>query len=708
MTDPHCRGGGNLVLVVDDDPLHAKLSKIQLEVSGFRVSTAASPDAAMTIARSQRPSAVLCDVVMPEMDGFAVCRALRSYPETAAIPVLLFTSHTVEAADRARGASVGASDILMRTGDHEDLIRALLSALQSPPPPPQMRPVMAGPPSDRRAGPGGAGARVGELSEPEPDLRGQEPQVAAPGSINRAAGTSDLDRAFASLALSEQRFRAISEHAPIGILILDLEQRIVHANPAIQEMCGCSAAQLCSMTLGDLISPESAAAEQALFRELVDGTRHGYRLESRYRHRAGGTFWTNTVSLAVRGSAGQFLYSVAMVQDITDQKMIEAATQEVNARLRRLDEVKNEFLAIVSHDLRSPVNTIMAAVEVLRDLLATSAAPDADRLLRILEQSAAHLGELVRNLLDIAVIERGELNLKVQPTDLAALAADVVRESGALAAKAGVSVELASTSPSVVIPVDSGRLIQLLTNLVTNALRHARTTVQVAVKREQDICRVEVEDDGAGVEPELLGAELDRLALLQAHHGASRRRGFGLAIVRGIADAHGGRAWVENRSPGPEGDSVAGARFVVELPALGTAHDEKTDAVWRFSLGRRRLRILLAQGNAVLRSQVRRELEGAGFAVEEAITGQEALACARSGDFKLLLLDLGMPGLDGFAVLERLRAAGDRLPVILMASERSEEDRRRALELGAFASQVSAPMDLPRLLDTVRTALEPV
>jgi signal transduction histidine kinase len=384
--------------------------------------------------------------------------------------------------------------------------------------------------------------------------------------------------------------------------------------------------------------------------------------------------------------------------------------QEEAAREKRLAEElaamsrrKDEFLAVLGHELRNPLAPIRNALQVLH-LRGTDPAT-LEWTQGILDRQVGQVTRLVDDLLDVSRIARGKIQLRRQRLDLATLVRHTAQDHAAALEDARLALTVTAPDEPVWVEGDPTRLTQVLGNLLHNAIKFTdpggRVTVRLTVDRAARRAVVGVSDTGIGIAPDMLGRVFDTFA--QADGSMSRSRGglgLGLALVRGLVELHGGR--VQAASAGP--DSGAEITFwlpLAEAPAPASQPEASTPQE------RKQLRILIIEDNRDAAQSLRLLLELHGHKVTLAATGDAGVQAARQWRPDVVLCDLGLPGMDGYAVARALRAdpgtAGPRL--IAVSGYGHDEDRQRALDAGfdQHLTKPADPVELQRLLAEPQT-----
>jgi signal transduction histidine kinase len=352
---------------------------------------------------------------------------------------------------------------------------------------------------------------------------------------------------------------------------------------------------------------------------------------------------------------------------------------------------RDEFLAMLGHELRNPLASVLNAVTVLQ--LRSPADSVAQELAAVIQRQGRHMARLLDDLLDTSRITYGKIALRPEPFDLAAVLGKAVETSRPLldARRHTLSVELPPEPLGV--RADPTRLEQVFANLLNNAAKYTDPGGRIVLQagREGAEVVVRVRDNGVGIARDMLVRVFEPFA--QADHSLDRTQGglgIGLTLVRRLVEMHGGR--VEAHSAGP----CQGSEFVVRLPAgkVGLSPANPPGAAPPAASRR----ILLVEDNADVREMLAELLRLGGHTVETAPDGPSGIALARANRPDLALIDIGLPGLNGYEVARQLRAALDGQPLRLVALTGYDqpEDRRRALEAG-FDAHLIKPVDLAKL-----------
>jgi PAS domain S-box-containing protein len=525
------------------------------------------------------------------------------------------------------------------------------------------------------------------------------------GIVGVCLDITTRNRSEKALAASEMRYRSLLTSMRDGFVVIDREDRIVKTNPAFREMLGYTDTELAGMTYRDITPPEWHEKEEAILRDAVDT--HGFSpiFEKEYRRKDG-----TLLSVAIRvhrypGAPEDERRYFAVARDVTAAKAIEADLRLAKEEAERANRAKSDFLAKMSHDIRTPLNAVIGMTDLT---LGSELSPSQRDALETARESAGILLDLINDILDISKIEARKLELANEPFDLRRTLAATVRAMRPQAARKGLALRL-SVAPDAprFVRGDQIRLRQILVNLIGNAVKFTEsggvsvslTRVATATTGNTALLSFAVADTGVGIPPERLGRIFDMFT--QADATVSRRyggTGLGLAICRELTRLMGGNIATES-VPG-HGSTF---RFAIPLPeAQPEEHGPEIPAAAGFILpADRPLRILLAEDNPVNVKVAATYLSRRGHTFVVAQNGREALDLLACHPFDVILMDLEMPECDGFEATRRLRAgeAGPlnrSRPVIAMTAHALSGVRQRCLEAG-MTDYLAKPLDFQAL-----------
>jgi PAS domain S-box-containing protein len=515
------------------------------------------------------------------------------------------------------------------------------------------------------------------------------------------------EAAEAALRASEERYRTLFESIDDGFCLMQMllddqgetvDYRFLEANAAFEGQTGL----------------KGAVGRRA--RELVpDLDRSWFQLYGRVAATGQSTHFENHAPAmgrwfdvyASRVGTPELRQVALVFKDITERKQAEQERERLlqleGAARQQAEEasrLKDEFLATLSHELRTPLTAMLGWVQILR---AGRLPPDKrERALETVERSARSQAQLIDDLLDISRILAGKLRLEVAPVELRSVVEAVLETVRPAAAAKDLRLQATLDSMALVMG-DSQRLQQVVWNLLSNAVKFTPRGghVRVLVERQDSFVDITVADTGQGILPEFQPHVFERFR--QADGGSTRVHGglgLGLSIVRQLVEMHGGTVSVFSEGEGQ------GASFTVRLPLAAarrrTAHPSPSLPPSLPSQGFScppeldGLRLLVVDDEEDTREMLVTLLEGCGARVRAASSVAEALRLLSAERPDVLLSDIGMPGEDGYALIERLRAlpseAGGDLPAVALTAYARSEDRTRAL-LSGFSTHVPKPVE---------------
>jgi PAS domain S-box-containing protein len=558
--------------------------------------------------------------------------------------------------------------------------------------------------NDRKALASGAGVRVVETLE-HPDGASHYSIVSKfpiPGPDGAAAlvGGMAIDiteemRTRAVLEESKERFRATFEQAAVGIAHVGPDGRWLRVNRKLCEIVGYCPDELLALTFQDITHPDDLEADLAQVRRLLAGEIETYSMEKRYFRKDRSLVWINLTVSLVRTPQGQPKYFISVVEDITEQKAVRDALRESEERLREANRRKDEFLAMLGHELRNPLAPIRNAAHVLR--LLSPADPNLRKARDIIERQVEHMTRLVDDLLDVSRITRGIVTLRKVRVELASVVCQAVETSRHLIEARGHNLTVELAERPVWLDGDATRLAQVFSNLLNNASKytpdggHIRLTIEVGPGEAV----VRVRDNGVGIAADLLPRLFDLFA--QGDRSLARSEGglgIGLSMVKSLVEMHGGSVLARSDGPG------LGSEFIVRLPTLpASLADAAADVVsWDSELASPPRRVLVVDDNVDVAASFSMYLRSGGHDVRIAHNGPAALEAAKEFQPEVVLLDIGLPKMDGYEVARRLReqSEGKNSLLVAVTGYGQEEDRRQAEEAG-FDAHLVKPADLTAL-----------
>jgi PAS domain S-box-containing protein len=666
MEEPRAR-----ILLVDDRPANLVALEAVLSPLGHHLVLAHSGEEALRRLLREEYALVLLDVQMPGMDGFETARLMKAQARTRYVPIIFVTAISREREHVTRGYAHGAVDYVTKPFEPEILCSKVEVFVE-------------------------LWWRGERIRQQEEQLRERDRQAHA--------------------RRTERRFRELIDVMPLLLWAASPEGRLTHANRAFLEYVGRTLEECAHEGPFRAVHPED---REAAARAWSDALASGQPFETRFRLRRasdGADAWHLGRAAPERDESGRVTGWIFMALDVDAEKRGEEMRQLLLGRERQARaaaeeaiRAKDEFLAAVSHDLRTPLGAILGWTHILRK--GRLGAEGLPRALDVIERNAHAQAELVEDLLDVSRAVNGKLRLDVRSADPLAAISSAVESMRPAADARRVALAVSPDAPPPVFACDPRRLQQVVWNLVSNAIKFtpAGGHVTVRVGQAGGELEIEVRDDGAGIAPEFLPRVFDRFS--QGAAGSRGGLGLGLTIVHHVVELHGGT--VEARSEG-EGK---GATFRVRLPpgvvqaAAGPARAQPSRTAPTPG-GEARIdgvRVLLVEDDPDARELLASVLDASGASVVATGSSEEALRAFELEPPQVLVCDIGLPGEDGYALLRRIRALsperGGDVPAAAITAYAAPEDQRRAFEAG-FQRHVAKPFD-PGELPAIVAELAP-
>lgn len=464
----------------------------------------------------------------------------------------------------------------------------------------------------------------------------------APGEV--------LERYRKALEASEARFRNVIERNADGVVVVSRDGIILYMNPAAEEMFHCAAAECLGTTFGIPVA-DDAQTEIDIPREGSDPLVAEMRVvESEWE--------------------GQPAY-LASLRDVTERKRVQSALLDADRR-------KDEFLAMLAHELRNPLATLAYAVEII----SPEDDPQIDCEARdIASRQIRHLARMVDDLLEVSRITQGKIALKKTPVDLCDALRQVVRSVQPIVDLHCHELSLTTAGERCHVDADPTRLEQIFSNLINNSIKYTPKggRVTVEVKTEADEAVVVVADDGIGIPHETLPRVFDLFT--QADQSLARSGGglgIGLTLVRQLVELHGGSVSVLSDGPG------RGSEFTVRLPLTARRPTAPGAASPPEQTTSKQLNVLIVEDQPALALMLTRLLQRRGHEVHSVGDGPSGLDAVPKFRPDIVFLDIGLPGMSGYEVAEQLcRLPTDERPMLVaLTGYGRDEDRKRCLEAG--------------------------
>jgi PAS domain S-box-containing protein len=464
------------------------------------------------------------------------------------------------------------------------------------------------------------------------------------------------------------------------LCIAGFDGRFKHLNPSWEKVLGWTIAELMSRPFIELVHPDDRDTTSSQRQRLRSG-QATMDFENRYLTRDGSYRWLSWRAVPVPDRG--LIYAVA--RDIEEQK--------------RIEQLKNDFVSVVSHELRTPLTSIRGSLGLIAGGVTGELPAKARSLVDIAAKNCERLVRLINDILDVEKIESGQMGFRLAPVDLAALAEQTIESNRSYAEGYGAGLRIAGTPDAARVWGDADRLLQVITNLISNAVKFSPRggVVEVAVTRGEGEARVAVTDHGQGVPPEFRQRIFEKFA--QADSSSTREKGgtgLGLSISRAIVERHQGRIGFASE-PG-----VATA-FFFDLPLFDP--QERPESAAGPETGERPL-ILICEDDRDVARLLSLMLEREGYRADVAHDAREARRLLGERSYAALTLDLVLPDLDGVSLIRELRGseATNRLPIVVVSV--CADDGRAELNGGALGvvDWLVKPIDEHRLRSAMQQA----
>jgi PAS domain S-box-containing protein len=487
---------------------------------------------------------------------------------------------------------------------------------------------------------------------------------------------------LAQLERSERALRDFFENAAVGLHWVGPDGIVMRVNQTELDMLGYERAEYEGQPIGKFHADQAVVDD--ILRRLASGeTLIDYEARMVCKD---GTLRDVLIDSSVLWEEGRFLHTRCFTRDVTDRKRAEKA-------LREADRRKDEFLAMLAHELRNPLAPIRNSLHILN--LTTRNDPTAVRVGEMMERQVNHMVRLVDDLMEVSRITRGKIELRREPVEVAAVVRSAVETSRPLIEAARHKLEVEIPPEPLTLDGDPVRLTQVIANLLNNAAKYTDEggRIWLNVTKSGGIVKISVKDSGTGIPAEMLPQVFELFTQVDRSNRTQGGLGIGLTLVKSLVEMHGGR--VEAKSAGVG----QGSEFIVRLPlveATRVVDAPMPQGAVHGLLSPRR--ILVADDNHDAADSLAMLLRLLGAEVKIVYSGSEALAALHEYRPTVVLLDIGMPGMDGHEVARRIRKLPEFKDVLLIAMTGwgQDEDRRRSSNAG-FDYHLIKPADVGTL-----------
>ena len=657
------------ILIVDDREPNLLALEAVLEPLGERLVKARSGREALRFLLTEDCALILLDVQMPDLDGFETAALIRERERTRYTPIIFVTAVRREEEEIVKGYAQGAVDYVVKPFAPEAMVAKVRFFLD------QHRRQLA------------LKEEASQLARERDEMELRE---------RRARAEADAHR---------EHLYALFMKAPAAIAIVGgPEQIFVLANPKFEELVGRS--DLVGKRGREAI-PEASAQPTWDILETVQRTGDPF-LGTEYPALWGRSDETreryfNFVAQPTKDVRGAMDTVMVHAVEVTDTVIARRKTEALARQLLDSDRNKDEFLAVLGHELRNPLAPILTALHIMR-LRSTDETTERER--SVIERQVTHLSRLVDDLLDVSRATMGKIDLRRERVDVSTAVARAVEMSRPLIESKKHRLDVSVPVGALFVDGDVVRLAQVLANLIQNAAKYTDPGGHIEIEGTLDGAEVaiRVRDDGQGIPADRLPAMFE--LFVQGDQSPERSQGglgVGLTLVRSLVQLHGGR--VDARSDGPG----RGSEFVIRLPAVSERVPRGPERRSVGKSGQSARRVLIVDDDVDATEMLADALRAAGHEVREEHDGASALVAAAQFQPDVVLLDLGLPGMDGIEVARRLRSypqLGDvRIVALTGFGQKSAQTRSAAV---GIESLLVKPVDMQTIMDVVTGAVSPV
>jgi PAS domain S-box-containing protein len=508
------------------------------------------------------------------------------------------------------------------------------------------------------------------------------------GASKIARDIGERKRAAETLRATQEHLQVVTDNMAVAVLRCSRDFRYLWVSPSCTAWYGRPASEMVGKKIAEVLGQAAFDTVRPYIDRVLSGERVEFEIQVPYQHIA--SRWVKAVYVPTHDSTGQIDGWVAVLMDTTNHHSLEDA-------LREADRRKDEFLAVLAHELRNPLAPIRNSLHIMRLLVRND--PTADSAAEMMERQVHHMVRLVDDLMEVSRITRGSIELRKERIDLAGIVRSAVETSRPLIDGARHQLLIAVPTEPLTLEGDPVRLTQVIANLLNNAAKYtdAGGQIRLTIRREGDDVSISIQDTGVGIAADMLPRVFDPFvqgarSTIHAQGGL----GIGLTLVKRLVELHGGT--VEVRSEG----GGKGSEFVVRLPLAERA--PATDVIERAGRASPALssqRVLVVDDNRDAAESMRLLLEMLGAQVRVAYSGTEALDMLGTWQPAVVLLDIGMPGMDGHEVARRIRGQPELRDVTLIAlTGWGQAEERRRSESSGFDYHLIKPADV-RTLQTL-------
>jgi len=658
------------ILIVDDEPANLRVLEAILDDPGYRLVRALNANEALLALVAEDFGLLILDIRMPDMNGFELAQLIKQRRKSASVPIIFLTAFYNEDQDVVAGYGTGAVDYLHKPVN-ATVLRSKVAVFV------ELHRKSRELAMANRA----LMLEVAERRRAEEQLR----------ELNESLDRRVTERSEA-LRESEQRFRTMADQTPVMMWVASPAGAVDFVNKEYCVFFGVTSEEAMHSAWRLPVHDDDGSYGRALSEALR--TRRPFQAEARMRRADGEWRWMMSQGAPRTSPSGDFLGMIVTSQDVTEQR--QAATIQ-----QQIARAKDEFIAVLAHELRSPLAPIRTSVGILR---AHASHPMVVRSGEVIERQTAHMARLLDDLLDTSRLSRNTLTLQRSRLRLGDVIQAAVEIASPLVEQQRLELVLSGIDEAVWLDADQARLTQVFGNLLNNAAKYSKPAgrVDVAVRHGGGWVTVSVRDAGIGIAADMLERVFEPFTqATMARDHAPGGVGIGLSLAHRLVEMHGGAIQAVSDGPG------SGSEFIVRLPVCPDEavfpSEPEPQRIENTPLARR---VLVADDNVDSADMEAALLSAVGCEVRTVYDGESTLREADRFRPDVILLDIGMPDIDGHEVCARIRSQpwGGNIMIIAVSGWGQEGDRRRSARAG-FNMHLVKPVDPDALLRIVRDVM---
>ena len=528
------------------------------------------------------------------------------------------------------------------------------------------------------------------------------------GNLTRAFGSmkNNLQQAVQKAQHGETRIRAILDTIQDGIITIDEMGIIQNINPAVEKLFGYTGAELIGCNISLLMDKKEATQHDGYLQRYreADGIRELMRGKKSGAQRKDGSTFPIELTVSEMFLGGERMFT-GLIRDITKRQQAEQALISAKEEAERANLAKSEFLSRMSHELRTPMNAILGFAQLIK--IDEDLSEEHQNYIQDIYDAGEHLLELINEVLDLSAVEAGQLSLSIEPVNVSEVFSECQTLMSPLAESNGIHLEVDFTGCNEFsVMADRIRYKQVLLNLLSNAIKYNRPNgnVLLACKSDKETLNFSVKDTGKGIKDEHMDMIFEPFNRLDASDSNIEGTGIGLLISRRLVETMGGKMNIES-TPG------IGSTFSIQLPKVAAVSTPTTQVLEKSTIEMQTSdtshSLLYIEDSVVNRRLVQQIINRQdNLTLLTAPDGKQGLELAETHQPELILLDIGLPDMDGYEVLAQLKNNENtrKIPVIALSANAMAEDLERGKQAG-FNTYLTKPLNIPLLLKTLDSLL---